>query len=66
MPPKYPDLTVEVTGHDGNAFVILGRCRHAAQQADLNDDQISAFMAEAMADGYDHLLQTAMLWFNCV
>jgi hypothetical protein len=64
MSPKYPDITVELTGHDGNAFVVLGRCRQAAQQADLNDDQIAAFMAEAMEGDYDHLLRTAMLWFD--
>tara|TARA_R110002124_G_scaffold273436_1_gene442843 strand:- start:136 stop:336 length:201 start_codon:yes stop_codon:yes gene_type:complete len=65
MSTKYPDITVELTGHDGNAFVVLGRCRQAAQQADLNDDQIAAFMAEAVEGDYDHLLRTAMLWFNC-
>ena len=64
MSPKYPDITVELTGHDGNAFVVLGRCRQAAQQADLNGEAIATFMAEAMAGDYDHLLQTAMLWFD--
>lgn len=66
MSPKYPDITVELTGHDGNSFVVLGSCRQAAQQADLNDDQIATFMAEAIEGDYDHLLRTAMLWFNCV
>ena len=66
MSPKYPDITVELTGHDGNAFAVLGRCRQAAREADLADDDIATFMAEALAGDYDHLLQTAMLWFNCV
>lgn len=64
MSPKYPDITVELAGHDGNAFAILGRCRQAAQQANMPDDAIAIFMAEAMAGDYDHLLQTAMLWFD--
>lgn len=64
MTPKYPDITVTLTGQDGNAFAILGRCREAARDAGLSDDEIAAFMAEAMAGDYDDLLQTAMRWFE--
>ena len=64
MPPKHPQIIVELTGYDGNAFAVLGRCRQAAQQAELPDEVIATFMAEAMATDYDHLLQTAMLWFD--
>lgn len=63
MTPKHPEITVTLTGHDGNAFAILGRCRAAARNAGLSDDEIATFMAEAMAGDYDHLLQTAMRWF---
>ncbi|GAA0287320.1 hypothetical protein [Rhodovulum strictum] len=64
MIPKYPDIIVTLTGQDGNAFAILGRCRAAARDAGLSDDEIAAFMDEAMAGDYDHLLQTAMRWFE--
>jgi hypothetical protein len=64
MTPKYPDITVTLTGHDGNAFAVLGRCRQAALDAGLSEDEIAAFMTEAMAGDYDHLLQTAMRWFE--
>ena len=64
MTPKHPQIIVELTGCDGNAFAILGRCRQAAQQANMPDEAIATFMAEAMAGDYDHLLQTAMLWFD--
>ncbi len=66
MTPKYPNITVTLTGHDGNAFVILSRCRKAAREAGLSDDEIAAFIAEAIAKDYDHLLQTAMRWFEIV
>ncbi|WP_050528389.1 hypothetical protein [Pseudorhodobacter aquimaris] len=66
MSPKYPNVIVKLCDHDGNAFAVMGRCRQAARQADLPEDVIATFMADAMADDYDHLLQTAMLWFNCV
>ena len=64
MTPKHPDITVELTGHDGNAFAVLGRCRQAARDAGLSEDNTATFMAEAMAGDYDHLLQTAMRWFE--
>lgn len=64
MTPKHPDITVTLTGHDGNAFVVLGRCCQAAREAGLSEGEIAAFMAEAMAGDYSHLLQTAMRWFE--
>ena len=64
MTPKHPDITVTLTRQDGNAFAVLGRCREAARDAGLSDDEIAAFMDEAMAGDYDHLLQTAMRWFE--
>ena len=64
MTPKCPDIIVTLTGQDGNAFAILGRCRAAARDAGLSDEEIAAFMDEAMAGDYDHLLQTAMRWFE--
>jgi len=64
MTPKYSDITVTLTGHDGNAFTVLGQCREAARDAGLSEDEIANFMDEAMAGDYDHLLQTAMRWFE--
>lgn len=64
MTPRYPDITVTLSGQDGNAFAVLGRCREAARSAGLCDEEIAAYMAEAMAGDYDHLLQTAMRWFE--
>ena len=64
MSPKYPNIIVELTGCDGNAFAVLGRCRQAARQAELPDELIATFTAEAIVTDYDHLLQTAMRWFD--
>jgi len=64
MTPKHPEITVTLTGQDGNAFAVLGRCREAARNAGLSEDEIAAFMDEAMAGDYDQLLQTAMRWFE--
>ena len=66
MNPKHPDITVELSGHDGNAFSVLGRCRKAAREAGFSEEEIAGFTTEAMADDYNHLLQTALNWFNCI
>ena len=64
MTPKYPDITVTLTGEDGNAFAILGQCRKAARNAGLSEEEIADFETEATAGDYNHLLQTAMRWFK--
>ncbi len=64
MTPKHPEIIVTLTGQDGNAFAVLGRCREAARDAGISEDEIAVFMAEAMAKDYNHLLQTAIRWFE--
>jgi hypothetical protein len=41
-----------------------GLCQRAARAADLPKEEIDAFREEATAGDYNHLLQTAMRWFN--
>ena len=62
--PEGAHITVDLIGHDGNAFTVLGRCRKTARDAGLSEDEIATFMTEATAGDYDHLLQTAMRWFD--
>lgn len=59
--PAKPVLSL--LGQDGNAFVILGRAQRVLRQAGRGDE-VAAFMAEATAGNYDHLLQTCMKWFE--
>lgn len=61
---KYPDIHVQLTGNDGNGFMVLGLCQRAAKKAGLSEKEISAFMTEAQAGDYSHLLNTAMIWFT--
>jgi len=62
---KHPDVHVRLTGKDGNAFTILGLCQRAARQARVPAEDIQAFMAEASAGDYNHLLATCQKWFDC-
>ncbi|MCL2780004.1 MAG: hypothetical protein FWD74_00655 [Actinomycetia bacterium] len=61
---KYPDITVRLTGTDGNAFAVLGTVRRALQTAAVEPDEIDAFYAEAASGDYDHLLTTCMAWVD--
>jgi hypothetical protein len=65
MEPKYSHITVQLTDTDANAFAILGACQRAAREAGLPKEEIDAFREEATAGDYNHLLQTAMPWFEC-
>uniref|UniRef100_UPI0025C08D8C hypothetical protein n=1 Tax=Marivita sp. TaxID=2003365 RepID=UPI0025C08D8C len=61
-----PNITVKLTGHDGNAFTVIGRCCQAARESGLSEREIADFTAAATAGDYDHLLQTALKWFEIV
>ena len=51
--------TVQLSGEDGNAMMIIGRVRRALKQAGLMDEA-EVFTAEAMAGDYDGVLRAAM------
>jgi hypothetical protein len=62
--PKYPDVTVELTGSDGNAFAIMGKVSKALRRAGIPQDELAAFTAECTSGDYDHLLQTCFAWVD--
>lgn len=64
MTVKYPNVEVQLSGQNGNAFVVLGLCLRAARKAGVSKDEIEAFQAEATKGDYNHLLQTCMKWFD--
>lgn len=61
---KYPNIEVELTGSDGNAFAILGAVQKAMRRHGVDAAEVKAFNDEATSGDYDHLLQTAMRWVN--
>jgi hypothetical protein len=62
--PRYPEVQVQLSGQDGNAFAILGRTTAALRSAGVSQEEIDAYFAEATSGDYDHLLQTTMAWVN--
>lgn len=59
---KYPDVEVQLSGEDGNAFAIIGRVSSALRRARVPSKEISEFTDEAMSGDYDNVLQTCMKW----
>lgn len=57
---KYPDIHVQLSSRDGNAFAVIGAVAKAMRAAGISQEEISAFEEEAMSGDYNHLLQTAM------
>ena len=55
---------VTLIGRDGNAFAILGACQKAARKAGWSPERITKVMDEMKAGDYDHLLRTAMTYFE--
>lgn len=55
---------VRLTGCDGNAFAVIGRCRAAARKAGWPPERVDAFTEEAMTGDYDHLLRVCMKHFD--
>ncbi|HEX5010788.1 MAG TPA: hypothetical protein VFY71_10325 [Planctomycetota bacterium] len=62
--PKYRDIHVQLTGRDGNAFAALGAVTAALKRAGVEKAGCDAFVTEATAGDYDHLLATAMRWVD--
>jgi len=52
---------LELVGHNGNAFMILGRASEVARKNKMDWESIRS---EATAGDYDHLLQTMMKYFE--
>ena len=64
MDVKYPDVEVQLTGHDGNAFAIMGRVSKELRRAGVSDEEVKQYQNEATSGDYDHLLQVTMQWVS--
>jgi len=53
------NVKVQLTGQDGNAFLILGKVSSALKRGGY-DDLAQEFRSEAMSGDYNHLLNTCM------
>ena len=66
MEPKYPGVNVQLSGEDGNVFLIISRVSRALKRAGY-DDAAKEFSAAAMkAPSYDAVLRLCMETVNVI
>tara|TARA_R110000822_G_scaffold55758_1_gene141405 strand:- start:99 stop:287 length:189 start_codon:yes stop_codon:yes gene_type:complete len=56
---RFPNIEVELTGSDGNAFSVIGKVKRA-----LPPEVREEFATEATSGDYDNVLATAMRWVS--
>jgi hypothetical protein len=61
---RYPEIEVQLSGNDGNAYAILGRVRRALIQHGVTKPEIDLFLEEARGGDYNQLIATCMSWVS--
>jgi hypothetical protein len=59
---KFPDITVQLSGEDGNVFGIIGRVTEALRRAGHREEAKQYSREMFAAESYDHALQITMSW----
>jgi len=62
--PEFPEVTLDLTNVDGNAFVLIGKCRKAMLKHGVPDYKIDEFLDEATSGDYDYLLRAIMTYVH--
>lgn len=60
----FDNVTVELSGQDGNAFAVMAKVKSAIEKAGATQGEIETYLAESMSGDYDNLLRTAMKWVH--
>ena len=69
---KYPEVEVQLTGVNGNAYMIMAVVQKALRRALRIEGlspgkikrEIQQYTDQATSGDYDHLLQVTMQWVN--
>lgn len=62
--PKFPHITVQLIGQDGNAFNVIGLVSNGLRSGGVSKADRELFIDEAMQGDYDHLLRTCIRWVD--
>jgi hypothetical protein len=61
--PKYPEITAQLSGEDGNVFAVIGRVAAALKKGGVAKEEVDRFREAAMSsDSYDAVLRLCMEW----
>jgi len=61
---RHPEIEVQLSGQDGNAFTVLGLVRRALREGGVPQPEIDEFTAHATAGDYEHLLGVVQQWVS--
>lgn len=62
---KYPEITVQLTGQDGNIFGLIGICTRAMRRANVSMEECNHFVDEVTsAKNYNEALAVIMRWVD--
>lgn len=64
MKIRHPEIEVDLSDGDGNAFFIISRVRRALRRGGVAPDEIAQFTKEAKSGDYDNVLRTCMKWVS--
>jgi hypothetical protein len=63
---RYPmskyNVSVQLSGNDGNAFAVMGAVKSALKKAGASKEELDQYLADSMSGDYDNLLRVAMDW----
>ena len=64
--PKYPKVTVQLSGEDGNAFAIMAKVQRALRNAGATKEELAQYSMDSMSGDYDNLIaaQSKWVYFN--
>lgn len=62
---KYPEITVELIGQNGNIFNLIGICTKAMRRAKVSMEECNHFVDEVTsAKNYNEALAVIMRWVD--
>ena len=61
---KYPEIEVQLSGEDGNAFAVLGKVRRALRKGGVSVEEVDEFLKEATSGDYGNLFRVCMEWVD--
>lgn len=61
MKIRYPQVKVQLTGENGNAYMVIGLTTRAMKKAGIPAEDVTKFQHDCFNQAsYDHLLQLVM------
>lgn len=57
--PKFASIELDISGPDGNAYVIIGVVKTVLEQAGYSEIKIKKVIENMTSSNYEHLLEVA-------